>query len=62
MFWRKRKKAEDALKAAAEIAGDQIAPGAGKWFLIVGGLAASATVAYLIARRRKTGKAKQPPG
>ncbi len=62
MFWRTRKKkAEDAIKAAAEIAGDQIAPGAGKWFLIVGGLAVGATAAYFIAKGRKAKKTDTPP-
>ena len=62
MFWRKRKKAQDALKAAAEIAGDQIAPGAGKWLLIVGGIAASAAAAYLVARRHQKKKAARKDG
>jgi len=53
-FWRKPKKAEEALRAAAEIAGDQLAPGAGKWLLIVGGIAAGAAAAYIIARNRKS--------
>ena len=57
MFWRKRKKAEDALRTVAEIAGDQIAPGAGKWLMIVGGMAAGAAAAYVIAQRRKNKKA-----
>jgi hypothetical protein len=60
MFWRKRKKAEDALKAAAEIAGDQIAPGAGKWLLIVGGLAVGAAATYVLARRHKAKKSSTP--
>jgi hypothetical protein len=62
MFWRKRKKAEDALKAAAEIAGDQIAPGAGKWFLIVGGLAVGAAATYVIRKRYKNKKAAPQDG
>ena len=58
-FWPKKKVADvaeeitDDLKKVTEIAGDQIAPGAGKWFLIVGGLAAGAAATYFIAQRRK---------
>ncbi len=57
MFHWKKKETEDTLRAAAEIAGDQVAPGAGKWFLIAGGLALSAAAAYLIARKNKNKKA-----
>ncbi len=56
MFHWKKDKAEDTLRAATEIAGDQIAPGAGKWLLIVGGLAASAAAAYFLAKRYRNPK------
>ena len=56
MFWRKKKITDD-LKAVTEIAGDQIAPGAGTLLLVIGGLAAGAAVTYFVAKSRKNKKA-----
>ena len=54
--WRKRKLVED-IKTVTEIAGDQIAPGAGKLALIVGGRARGAAGACLLHKRHKNKKA-----
>ncbi len=56
MFWR-RKKLKDDLKAVAEVAGEQIAPGAGTLLLVLGAAAAVGATAYLVSQRRKSKKA-----
>jgi LPXTG-motif cell wall-anchored protein len=53
LFWRRRKKITQDLKSVAEVAGDQIAPGAGTFALVLGGLAVAAAGAYGLARKRK---------
>jgi len=58
MFWRKKKITDD-LKAVTEIAGDQIAPGAGTLILVLGGLAAGVAVTYLVHKGRKKKKAAE---
>jgi LPXTG-motif cell wall-anchored protein len=58
MFWRKKKITDD-LKAAAEVAGEQIAPGAGTLFVVLGAAAAIGVTAYMVRRRRKNKKAAQ---
>jgi len=60
MFWR-RKKLTDDLKAAAELAGEQIAPGAGTLLLVLGAAAAIGVTAYVVSQRRQNKKAA-PPG
>ena len=60
MHWFRRRKLADDLKAVAEIAGDQIAPGAGTWLLVLGGLAAGAVATYAtyaVTKNRKKKKA-----
>jgi LPXTG-motif cell wall-anchored protein len=53
LFWRRRKKITQDLKSVAEVAGDQIAPGAGTFALVLGGLAVAAAGAYVLHRKRK---------
>ena len=57
-FWRKRKLVDD-LKTVTEIAGDQVAPGAGTLALVIGGLAVGAAGAYVLHKRRKNKALKQ---
>ncbi len=60
MFWRrKQKKVEETLKSVAELAGDQIAPGAGTYALVLGGLLAAGVGAYVIHQRSKKKKAAE---
>ena len=56
MFWR-RKKLKDDLKAVAEVAGEQIAPGAGTLLLVLGAAAAVGVTAYVVSQRHKSKKA-----
>jgi len=56
MFWRKKKITDD-LKAVAEVAGEQIAPGAGTLLLVLGAAAAVGVTAYVVSQRRKNKKA-----
>jgi hypothetical protein len=57
MFWRKRKLSDD-LKAVTEVAGEQIAPGAGTLILV---LAAGAGAYYVSrVRKRKAQGARNP--
>ena len=58
MFWRRKKLAED-LKAVTEVAGEQIAPGAGTLLLVLGAVAVAGATAYVISQRRKNKKAAQ---
>jgi hypothetical protein len=58
MFWR-RKKITEPLKAVAEVAGEQIAPGAGTLLLVLGAAAAVGVTAYVVSQRRKNKKAAQ---
>ncbi|HVZ28617.1 MAG TPA: hypothetical protein VG798_08195 [Rhizomicrobium sp.] len=55
MFWRKKKITDD-LKAAAEVAGEQIAPGAGTLLVVLGAAAAIGVTAYVVSQRRKNKK------
>jgi hypothetical protein len=52
MFWRKRKLSDD-LKAVTEVAGEQIAPGAGTLILVLGAALAAGAGAYYVSRVRK---------
>ena len=56
MFWRRKKITHD-LKNVAEVAGDQIAPGAGTYALILGSLMVAAAGAYVVHQKRKNKKA-----
>ena len=57
MFWRRRKKITEDFKSAAEVAGDQIAPGVGTFALVLGGLAVAGVAAYVLHQKRKNKKA-----
>lgn len=59
MFWRRRKKITEDLKTVTEIAGDQIAPGAGTFALVLGGLVVAAAGAYVLHQQKKK-RAAQP--
>ena len=56
MFWRKRKLTDD-LKAVTEVAGEQIAPGAGTLLLVLAGAVIGAAGAYYVSQKRKNKKA-----
>jgi hypothetical protein len=56
MFWRKKKLTDD-LKAVTEVAGEQIAPGAGTLLLVLGAVAVAGATAYVVSQRRKNKKA-----
>ena len=56
MFWRKKKITDD-LKAVAEVAGEQIAPGAGTLLLALGAVALVGATAYVVSQQRKNKKA-----
>ena len=60
MFWR-RKKLKDDLKAIAEVAGEQIAPGAGTLLLVLAGAAIGAAGAYYVSQKRRNKKAASKP-
>ena len=51
-----RRRADD-LKTVTEVAGDQIAPGAGTLLLVLAGIAVGTAGAYYVSRRRKNKKA-----
>jgi uncharacterized protein HemX len=52
MFWDKRKLTDD-LKTVTEVAGEQIAPGAGTLLLVLGAALAAGAGAYYVNRVRK---------
>ncbi|HEX4027572.1 MAG TPA: LPXTG cell wall anchor domain-containing protein [Rhizomicrobium sp.] len=51
----------DDLKSVTEVAGDQIAPGAGTLLLVLAGAAIGAAGAYYVSRKRKNKKAASNP-
>ena len=51
----------DDLKTVTEVAGDQIAPGAGTLLLVLAGAAIGAAGAYYVSQRRKNKKAATRP-
>jgi LPXTG-motif cell wall-anchored protein len=57
MLWRRKKKLTDNLKAVAEVAGEQIAPGAGTLILVLGAAALVGATAYVVRQKRKNKKA-----
>jgi LPXTG-motif cell wall-anchored protein len=59
MFWRRKKTITEDIKSVAEVAGDQIAPGAGTYALILGGLLVAGAGAYVLHQRRKNKKAAE---
>lgn len=57
MRWFRRKKIAEDLKSVTEIAGDQIAPGAGTLILVLGAALAAGAGAYYVSQTRKKKKA-----
>jgi hypothetical protein len=57
MFWRKKKITDD-LKAVAEVASEQIAPGAGTLLLALGAVAVVGAAAYVVSQKRKSKSAR----
>ncbi|HWM61954.1 MAG TPA: hypothetical protein VNN98_07370 [Rhizomicrobium sp.] len=57
MRWFRKKKIAEDLKTVTEVAGDQIAPGAGTFLLVLAGVAAGAAAAYVVSQRRQKKKA-----
>jgi hypothetical protein len=53
----RRKKISDDLKAVTQVAGEQIAPGAGTLLLVLGASLAAGATAYIVSRRRQNKKA-----
>jgi LPXTG-motif cell wall-anchored protein len=60
-LFRRRKTIADDLKTVTEVAGDQIAPGAGTLLLVLAGAAVGAAGAYYVSQRRKNKKAARKP-
>jgi len=57
MRWFRRKKIAEDLKTVTEVAGDQIAPGAGTLILVLGAALAAGAGAYYVSQSRKKKKA-----
>jgi hypothetical protein len=57
MRWFRKKKIAEDLKTVTEVAGDQIAPGAGTLLLVLGAAVAAGAAAYYVSQRRKNKKA-----
>ena len=57
MGWFRRKKIAEDLKTVTEVAGDQLAPGAGTLILVLGAALAAGAGAYYVSQTRKKKKA-----
>ncbi len=57
MSWFRRKKIAEDLKTVTEVAGDQLAPGAGTLILMLGAALAADAGAYYASQTRKKKKA-----
>jgi uncharacterized protein HemX len=57
MRWFRRKKIAEDLKAVTEVAGDQLAPGAGTLILALGAALAAGAGAYYVSQTRQKKKA-----
>ena len=53
----RRKKIADDLNAVTQVAGEQIAPGAGTLLWVLGASLAAGAAAYMVSRRRQKKKA-----
>jgi len=53
----RRKKIADDLKVVTQVAGEQIAPGAGTLLWVLGASLAAGAAAYIVSRRRQKKKA-----
>ena len=56
-LFRRRQTIADDLKTVTEVAGDQIAPGAGTLLLVLAGAAIGAAGAYYVSQKRRNRKA-----
>lgn len=52
-LFKRRESIADDLKTVTEVAGDQIAPGAGTLLLVLAGAAVGAAGAYYVSQKRK---------
>jgi uncharacterized protein HemX len=57
MGWFRRKKITEDLKTVTEVAGDQLAPGAGTLILVLGAALAAGAGAYYVSQTRNKKKA-----
>jgi uncharacterized protein HemX len=57
MRWFRRKKIAEDLKTVTEVAGDQLAPGAGTLILVLGAALAAGAGAYYVSQTRQKKKA-----
>jgi hypothetical protein len=57
MRWFRKKKIAEDLKTVTEVAGDQLAPGAGTLILVLGAALAAGAGAYYVSQTRKKKKA-----
>jgi hypothetical protein len=62
MGWFRRKKITEDLKTVTEVAGDQLAPGAGTLILVLGAALAAGAGAYYVSQTRKKKKAARSSG
>jgi uncharacterized protein HemX len=62
MGWFRRKKITEDLKTVTEVAGDQLAPGAGTLILVLGAALAAGAGAYYVSQTRKKKKAAGSSG
>ena len=60
-LFRRRETIADDLKTVTEVAGDQIAPGAGTLLLVLAGAAIGAAGAYYVSQKRRNKKAASKP-
>jgi uncharacterized protein HemX len=60
-LFRRRETIADDLKTVTEVAGDQIAPGAGTLLLVLGAAAIAGAGAYYVSQKRKNKKAAGNP-
>ena len=57
MRWFRKKKIAEDLKTVTEVAGDQLAPGAGTLILVLGAALAAGAGAYYVSQTRKKKRA-----
>ena len=55
-LFQRRESTADDLKTVTEVAGDQIAPGAGTLLLVLGAAAIAGAGAYYVSQKRKARK------
>lgn len=60
-LFQRRETIADDLKNVTEVAGDQIAPGAGTLLLVLGAAAIAGAGAYYVSQKRKNKKAAGNP-